>query len=183
MISRKYAGDWRLENRVDARGRVKTETVYAGGDWRFTDPRARQTAFRRLLAALTLALWCALIAPLVPRSLSARQMWVLLPYVAAIAGAMPLTAAVWRLLHAREPLRHEQADRISLRYPIGALLCTALPAVSFAGALAGLVRQDGAPLPGDWLFLCCSAAATGLGAALFAFRGRLKTAKCDGGET
>ena len=176
MVSRKYAGDYRLENRTDAKGRVKTVAVYRGRDYFFEDPRARERGTRRTLALLALALWPELIVPLIPQTLAGRTAWIVLPYAAALMPALFLSMSVWNYLRAREPMHREIADRISGRVPICTLLTAILTLAALVGEIVQIILQWSLLAPADALFALCAAAACAGSIRAHGLSRRLRTA-------
>ena len=79
MVSKKYLGDYRLENIPDGRGGVKAAPVYCGKLFRFSLPpeRVRQLRLSRVLLAAACTL--ALLVPLLLTAEVPGRWYVLLP--------------------------------------------------------------------------------------------------------
>lgn len=170
MISRKYVRDWRLTTRVDARGRLRSEAEYVGERYAFRTPLTRP--LRLQVLALCAAGWLCFLAALLPRSLATRLLWVALPFAFC---ALPLglaTASALALARLREPLRHDQADRFSHRFPAAAFALALLGGAAFVSfAVSALVLSDRL-MAGDAVFAagCLLTALCGLRLGLLARR-------------
>ncbi len=170
MARKKYIRDYRLVERVDERGRLRTDYEYIGGRYVYhLDGKTVQREKKRVLIALGAA-WLFFAAGLVPNAAGMRAIYVAIPYLFA---AIPMGLATDALLTAArtEPLRHQQADVLENRYPPAALFAAILPAISLAGEgvrlLLGAERNAG-----DLFFALCAAAVTAGGAYAFSRRER-----------
>ena len=170
MLSRKYLRHWRLTTRVDRRGRVRSEAEYIGEYYVFRSPPARRQRLR-LLALCALG-WLSFLAALLPRSLAAHLTWVVLPFAFC---ALPLglaTASALALARVQSPLRQDQADRFSRRFPAAAFALALLGGVSFVSFAVSALALSGRLLAGDAVFAagCLVTALCGLRLGLFAHR-------------
>lgn len=152
MLARKYVKDYRLEDKLDARGKLRTELVYIGGEYVFCAPERAGGRYRRAALLLNVLSWLCFIGALLPHSLATNTMYCVLPFVACVMTLIYETAAVIVAMTAREPLKREQADRLSGRLPITALLTLIFSGVAFGGCVVNAVRAWDALLPGDAVF-------------------------------
>ena len=175
MVSKKYIGDYRLEDSLDARGRLRSTAVYIGGDYGFADPAQACQKARLCALWLQLSAWLLFIGALFPKSAASRAMCCVLPLAVC---ALPLgigAVAVCRLLAVREPFTRERADKISQRLPIAALLTLIFSGLAVLGFGVLAVWGGDAPGPGDVAFAICAAALAAVSAAALRLARRFKT--------
>lgn len=173
-MTKKYIKDYKFSESVTERGRIKTEAVYVGSYYRFTDPELGGRLSRQLLPACVL-LWAVFFAALIPESSSMRRMFVALPYAFTALPLGLLTGTAWRIRTQKQPFIHSDSDKISTRGPASMLFTMLLAGVSFLGAgIAALVRPESLSA-GDALFIPLSAVLTVLSALVFTRRKGLKT--------
>lgn len=167
LFTRKYVGDYRLVNRRDSRGRIRTAAVYCGARFRFaSDPGiARKSGYAALGFALASA---AAEAPLLLINSALMRTW----YVSifAVIGLLPLASAVFcalRVVSVGRTFRREDRDVFENRFPVStgffALLSTAVAA---AALIVSLQR------PSELLLCVCPAVCAFCGWKLFAMRKR-----------
>jgi len=164
MVSRKYLKDYRIDERIDANGRVRSEAVYIGGDYTLS-PRV-SAGDKRLLLLLSVLAGSFYCVAMVPVTRAARLAYVILPLA---VSALPIFRMAWAaasLYGAKEAVSHEKADSISNRLPLSALVAAILSGASFIGLAATAASWDGAGT-GDYIFGACSLALCLTAAAVF----------------
>ncbi|MDO4572117.1 MAG: hypothetical protein Q4C13_02020 [Clostridia bacterium] len=177
MVTRKYVRDYRLEDELGPKGRLRTRAVYVGGDYVFQAPERATPRARAAAAALNLFGWICLLGALALRGRAAHIAWVIVPMAACVLPLAYESMAVWTLLRVRPPFRRDQADKLADRLPISALAALVLSGASlFAMCLMHLLARTGfGPADAAYLLLAaCLAAASALSLRL---AGRFKTAK------
>ena len=179
MARKRYIKDYRLVESVDDRGRIRTTYEYIGPAYGYVlGPEAAGREKRRILAVLVLG-WLAFFGALLPDAGVMHGVYVALPFVFAALPLGLVTDVVLTALPKDEPLRHQQADLLSNRYPPAALLTAILPGVSLIGALIRLLLIGTAHW-GDGVFAVCALALIACGWYLFSRRGRLSCRVLDG---
>lgn len=179
MVSRKYIKDYKLEDSLDARGRIRSKAVYIGGDYGFERPDQASTKAKWTVLGLNLGAWLLFIGALLPNSLAARTMYCVLPLAAA---ALPLalgTMGAYALMTTREPMRREQADKISQRLPIASLLTLIFSGAALLGFCAMLIFSAGKALPGDAVFAALTAGLVAASALSLWLSRRFKTRRAE----
>ncbi len=164
MVSRKYVGDYRLENVPDRRGKLKTVPVYRGPLFRFSaDEKTLKTAKRRVLA-LTAVLTAALLVTLLLPSELLQRLYVVMPLVLSIIPAMLLWTGVYHLFTAGPAVPRDKCDKIHNRFAGWSVVLTALSALSLFGQLASYFTGSAADIPVTF----CTAVMAACAAWLFA---------------
>jgi len=150
MISKKYLKDYRLEEKIDGSGRVKTKAVYIGGD--YTVSPDFQTGKKRLLLSLSVLSGLIFTGALTPVSLAARIIYVILPFVFSALPLSFMITTAFSLFRAKGIMRREQAERIAYRLPVCTLAVLILTGVSFSGhIITAVVSWDSIPA-GDIIY-------------------------------
>lgn len=135
MVSRKYVGDYRLENITDRRGKLKTVPVYRGPLFRFkAEGKTLKIAKRRLLLLTALAT-AALLVTMLLRSQLLTRIYVVMPLVLSILPAVLLWMGVYNLFTAGESVRRDQSDRIHNRFAGWSVVLIVLSVFSLAGQI------------------------------------------------
>ena len=161
MARKKYARDYRLNESLDERGRIRTEAEYIGVYYRYVSgTEAARSALKTLLGMTVLA-WALFLCSLLPHSTASLTMYVMLPYLFAALPLGMMTAALLQLRAAGERLDHRTADLAGERVPACCLWLLLLAGVSLLGEGIALCFGPGRFLPGDAVFLFC-AIGTGL---------------------
>lgn len=75
MTSKKYLGDYRLEEYIDGRGRTKTRAIYTG-DFYSLEPKVSERD-KKLITAATALSWIAYIGALFFAREAARLIYVI----------------------------------------------------------------------------------------------------------
>lgn len=174
LISRKYANDYSLSERLDGKGRVKTDAVYVGSYFDFASPERAKTA-GRALPWLIAAGWALYVGAMILRSRASHLMYVILPFAFAALTLGFLTRSALVLAREKRPFIRSAADKLTSDLPaaslVGALLCT----ISLVGeAITFFVSHDGF-LSGDIVFCCCCAALAAVHIAIFCSRASYAT--------
>ncbi|MBQ9412558.1 MAG: hypothetical protein IJU29_05615 [Oscillospiraceae bacterium] len=143
MVSRKYTGDYRLENVLDKNGVLRTVPVYRGPLFRFTaEPEAlRRVKGRTLL--LTAAATAALLLPLLSSAPLLRLWYAALPAALCVLPDAELWMGVRRLYTAGPTVTREHRDKIHDRFAGWSLAFAILAALSLLGQLAGYLGGCG----------------------------------------
>ncbi len=135
MVSRKYVGDYRLENVPGRRGKLKTVAVYRGPLFRFkAEEQTLKTARRRLLMLTGLAS-AALLVTMFLRAEMLRRIYVVMPLVLSILPTALLWMGIYNLFTAGDSVRRDQSDRIHNRFAGWSVVLIVLSAFSLLGQI------------------------------------------------
>lgn len=131
MVTRKYVGDYRLEDVTDEKGRHRTVAVYEGEYYAFTDPQTdgRMAGIGSLVC---LAVW---ILGLFTDPLVFRTVYVMVPYAFCCIPLYFLCSGGMTAWIGHRPFLHAQADRINSRIPAGTLVLLLLGGIALIGTL------------------------------------------------
>lgn len=167
LFTRRYVGDYRLENVRDSRGKLRTVPVYRGTRFRFEEANRRA----RLLAPAVIA--SAAEAPLLAVNSDLMRTWfVSAPIVLGLIPLILLWTVVVRLFTVKREFRREDRDLFENRFPVSTLLFGVLnAAAAITGSIASL------RIPKELLLCACPVICAACGFDLFAQRKRLKCAE------
>lgn len=176
MAKNKYISDYRLEERVDSRGRVRKDYVYVGEHFRFClEPAALRQERRHVLILCAVGV-AAFVAALMPASAASHTAYITLPFIFA---ALPLGIVIETVISApvgEALLERRQADRLANRYPAASIFILLLSVVSLLGeGVFGL--RGGHYVPGDAVFSLCAALLASCGGFLLHKRRSFDTRK------
>ena len=148
MVSRKYVGDYRLENVPDRRGKLKTVPVYRGPLFRFKAENGVVKAAKRRLLLLMAIATAALLATMLLRSEFLTRIYIVMPLVLSILPAVLLWMGVYNLFTAGESVRRDQCDRIHNRFAGWSVVLAVLSAFSLIGQISAFLASfDGRDIP------------------------------------
>lgn len=148
MVSRKYVGDYRLENVPDRRGKLKTVPVYRGPLFRFKAENGVVKAAKRRLLLLTALVTAALLATMLLRAECLTRIYIVMPLVLSILPAVLLWMGVYNLFTAGESVRRDQSERIYNRFAGWSVVLAVLSALSLIGQIAAyLASFDAGDIP------------------------------------
>ena len=150
MVSRKYLNDYRVEEKTDTNGKVRSEAVYIGGDY-ILSPSVT-AGDKRLILCMCALSWAAFVCALLPATSVARIPYVMFPF---IFSALPLyltSSAAVSLLGAQETMTRERSDKISKRLPPGALFTAILPGAAFVALPVSVAVTGNGIVAGDFIF-------------------------------
>ena len=174
MVTRKYLGDYRLENRTNPRnGKVVTVPVYRGEWFAFTADAQTVRKMKRLyplLSALSAAMFLLVMLLNAP---CGHMFYVMLPFAAMIFPVYFALAGSRRLLTAKEKVTREHNDKIRQRFTSCALFLIVFSAISAAGHVlyavrTGVTAKDAVSFAAACVILAC-------GAVMFAKKDNLET--------
>lgn len=176
MVSRKYVGDYRLENRTNPKtGKVSTVPVYRGDWFAFCADAQTVRRMKRLYPILSLLCALLLLLTLTLNAPSGHAYYVSLPFVALIPPVYLSLAGSWRIWTAKARLTREHSDKLQPRFASCSLFITAFSAVSAAGHVLYAVREGFSVRDGVSLIAMLGVLACGI--VMFRNKDRLKTKK------
>ena len=135
MVSRKYVGDYRLENVPDRRGKLKTVPVYRGPLFRFKAENGVVKAAKRRLLLLTALATASLLVTMLLRSEFLTRIYIVMPLVLSILPVALLWMGVYNLITAGGSVRRDQSDRIYNRFAGWSVVLVVISAFSLAGQI------------------------------------------------
>lgn len=171
MVTRRYTADYRLENRLTASGRLRTEAVYCGRYFAFDAPPETVARMRRVYTVCT-ALALAALAGMLSLPAPVGHAWyAVLPAAAGVFPAGMCAASLLRLWRAGGRCTREHRDKTGQRYAAASFFVMLTGAAGLAGSLVFAVREGAGGF--DLLFSALAAVYAAAGAVMFAFRRRL----------
>ena len=151
MSRNRYVGDYRIVERLDERGRVRSESEYIGDHYRYAEDAATVRSARLTVTVCCALGWAAYLLALMPKSLATRTMYTSLPFIFAAIPLGLTTGTAASLYTEKVPFRHKHADRLENRAPAGTFFMMALAAIAMIGEAVNLMRGL-ALAGGDGLF-------------------------------
>lgn len=178
MLSRKYVHDYRMVEDLDKRGRLCRRAEYIGGAYYPTAGEAALVSAAGRCRLLLLLGAAAYIAALLPCSLAADTVYILLPFVFSLLP-LALALARVRILRQAAPWKHEEADRLA-SLPACALFLLLLSIGPLLALGITALRRPGALLPGDAVFALGCGVLSAVGAVLLRLKPLFRCEKQDG---
>jgi len=127
MLPRKYAGDYTLENVLDADGKVRTVGVYTGPWFRFRSDAETVRRTKHMLCASAALCAAAVLVPLLVLSPMLRLWYVMIPLALAVIPTARLAYCSAVLARKERFTRRERDTLVSALAPwSGAVLILAL---------------------------------------------------------
>jgi len=173
MVSRKYLKDYRIEEYIDANGRVRSEAVYIGGDYTLM-PQV-STGDKRLILLLSVLSGSFYCGALLPVTRAARLTYVIMPLVLSALPIFLMISAAVSLLSVKEAMPRPKAEKISNRLPPSALITAILSGAAFFGLIITAAAAWDGVGAGDYIFSACSLAIFLAAATVFIKSRKLKT--------
>ena len=157
MAIDRYSKDYRLNDSLDGRGRIRTEAEYIGKHFRFRGglDAARRTG-RKALGLCALA-WLGFLTALYPESDTGHALYAVLPCAFTALPLWMLTAVAVSVLRVKEPFRRQEQERFTVRFPAAAIFAAALPGIALLGGAARMLFGEISHLTGDIVFLAGNA--------------------------
>lgn len=136
MVTRRYLKDYRLEQKLDEKGRLRMEAVYTGGDYRYADGALATKRARLGLLLAHLGCWAGMLgALLVPAGIFGKTFWVTVPICVCCIPLYYEATAVYAAMREKEPFRHEKSNILSNRLTMTAIAVSALSSAAFVGTV------------------------------------------------
>ncbi len=175
MVSRKYTGDYRLENITTPSGKVKTVPVYRGEWFAFVCPETdiKRLKLKYIVSSLLITLLFILVLTL--NAPCGHTYYVMVPFAAMIFPVFFSLAAARRMLTAKDKVTREHRDKLVNRYISVSLFLMVFSALSAAGHI--VYYFSALPTARDFISLGSAAAICALSAWMFAGRKQLRMQK------
>ena len=165
MVSKKYLKDYRLEEQIDSSGRIKTKAIYIGEYYDIVPDYS--ISEKRMLFCLSMLAGLSFIGALIPVSQATRVIYVSLPFIFSALPLFIMISTLVSFIVIKDPMKREQAERISNRLPAGAFISMILSTAAFAGQIiTALVSWDSFPA-GDAIFAILSFTVGAISAIIF----------------
>ena len=143
MVSKKYVGDYRLENVPDRKGKLKTVPVYRGPLFRFTTEEAALKKAKKRFLLLTILLTAAVLATMLLHADILSRIFVVMPLALSILPTVLLWSGIYHLFTAVDPVPRDKSDRIHNRFAAWSVVLLALAALSLIGQIAAYFSGAG----------------------------------------
>ena len=116
MSRRRYVKDYRINEYIDEKGHVTSESEYIGGDYRFVLPTARVHGSAKRVAALGAVGWACFLVLACVEGTAMRTIYVALPFVFSALPLFLLMRPAISALRAKDgPLSHGPSPSLSAR--------------------------------------------------------------------
>lgn len=175
LVSRKYTGDYRLENITTSSGKVKTIPVYKGEWFAFCADASVVQRTKRLFPAFSAVIAALFLLVLLMNAPSGHIYYVMVPFAVMIFPVYFALAAAYRLLTAKEKVTREHRDKLVNRYITVSLFLMVFSAASTVGHIIYCLNFP--PVAKDFVSLSCAAVICALSAWMFFHRNDLKMEK------
>lgn len=142
VVSRKYVGDYRLENVPDRRGKLKTVPVYRGPLFRFKAEESKVKAAKRRCLLLTFLETAALLITMILHSEMLSRIYVVMPLVLCILPTVLLWMGLYNLFTAGETVPRDRCDRIHNRFAGWSVVLLVLSAFSMIGQITAYIGSS-----------------------------------------
>ena len=172
LVSRKYTGDYRLENISTPSGRIKTVPVYRGDWFAFTADEKTVKRTKKCFPAFSAAIAALFLLVLAMNAPSGHIYYVMTPFAVMVFPVFFALAAAYRLLTAKEKVTREHRDKLVNRYITVSLFLMVFSAASTAGHIIYCFNYP--PAAKDFVSLASAALICGLSAWMFFHRNDLK---------
>ncbi len=177
MISKKYSGDYRLENREETGKKPKTVPVYTGQYFVYPEGTDLKKLRVRHAAAAAIA-WAALISALCLNTFAAHRIYVSGPLAVSFLPLLYLSFGVYSLAAAEPPYTREQRDKTYERIVKSSFMVFVL---SLAALIGDVIVTASSPellyIPQDIIFCGLTAVECACAASVFFRRRELNTVK------
>ncbi len=141
MISRKYVGDYRLENVENSKGRLVTRPVYRGDIFSFEKSGEEIVKTRRMFIRSTVLEWVILIFCLLINSSKGRMMYVSLPLIAVAFPLLYQSDAAALLMKRGGEYKREEKDKVTEKMVSAVFISFFLSLCSSVGHIAAWVMN------------------------------------------
>lgn len=175
MVSRKYTGDYRLENITTASGKIKTVPVYRGDLFSFVADEAVIRRAKLLFPLSSLLIALLFIAVLLLNAPCGHIYYVMVPFAAMIFPVFFSLAAARRLLTAKDKVTREHRDKLVNRYISTSLFLMVFSGLSTIGHIVYCFSAS--PAVKDIVSLVCAAMICALSIGMFIYKKHLKMEK------
>lgn len=175
LVSRKYTGDYRLENITTASGKIRTVPVYRGDWFAFACDEATVRRLKKLYPSFSLLIALLFLLVLLLNAPCGHIYYVMVPFAAMIFPVFFALAAARRMITAKDKLTREHRDKLTNRYISVSLFLMVFSALSTIGHAIYCFAY--APAAKDFISLGSAAAICALSLWMFINRKHLKMEK------
>jgi multisubunit Na+/H+ antiporter MnhG subunit len=166
VVSGKKLKDYRVEEYIDDRGRVRTRSVYVGGDYTLDPPVPERG--KRFAVLASAASWVLYAAALILPLQTARVVYVVLPFAFSALPMFLMTGAAVSLARSKDVLERVVAAKIANRLAPGALFVSVFAGAAFiSGVITAAVSWGGVSW-GDVVFSASALLLSSLNAVVYA---------------
>ena len=152
MARRKYVKDYKLNQSVDERGRLRSEPIYVGSYYVFRESAADVKAQAKKSLAACIGAWAAFIGSLFLNTGAMRLFHVSLPYAFTAIPLWLLTSVTIKAYKASGKLQHRDSDEMNTRYPACSMWSAILPIFALLGMLVAVIFNIGSLVRADIAF-------------------------------
>ena len=175
MATGKYVKDYKLNQTVDEKGRLRSEPEYIGGYFVFTEKpeTVKKQASRSLIACG--GAWVSLLGSMLLNTGAMRLINVSLPYAFTAIPLWLLTSVCIKARKTAGKMQHRDSDEMNQRYPACSMWAALLPLLSLLGLLAALIFSFGNLVKADIAFAFLASVTAACSAYCFRHKNIFKT--------
>lgn len=167
MARKKYVKDYKLNQTVDERGRLKSEPEYVGSYFVFSESADTVKAqAKKSLAACGIA-WAAFAASLFLNTGSMRLFHISLPYAFTAIPLWLLTDVCIKAMKTVGKLQHRESDEMTQKYPAASMWTAVLTIFALLGMVIAVIFKIGSLVKADILFALLASVVCACGAYCF----------------
>ena len=173
----KYVDDYRVEEYVDDKGKVKNKVVYIAGDYTLYPAISKKNKI--VILVLSLLIWVPFLVAFIPMTRASQLYYVMLPFVFNIIPQYLMTTAAVSLLREGDILTREKSDKIVRNLPHCSIIVALLSGVAFLGLVITAIIDASDMLTGDIVFGALSLAIAAASSVIFSKCRLIKARKSD----
>lgn len=175
MARRKYVKDYKLNQTVDERGRLRSDPEYVGSYFVFKESldKVREQA-KKCLIACGIG-WTAFAASLFLNTGSMRLFHISLPYAFTAIPLWLLTDVTIKALKAKGKMQHRESDEMNQKYPGASMWTAVLTVFALLGMLIAVIFKIGSLGKADILFALLASTVCACGAYCFKYKSTFTT--------
>lgn len=156
LSSKKYVKDYRSIETVDAKGRIRAEYEYIGGNFFYIEEAATVRRKTKLLTALCAAGWIFWLLPLFFNNGAMRLPFISVPYIFTALTLWMVSMSAYTGLTVKEPMKRKPSVRLT-SWLSGTSLATAiLSGIALTGMVVAFLFDIGSLNAYDCLFAPCA---------------------------
>ena len=152
-MAKKYVKDYRLNETIDERGRIRSDAEYIGGSYYLQQDRATARTRGRVLAAVCAVSWICWLVPMLFNNGSMHIAFISYPYIFIALTLWLRSMALYTALTLTQPMKHKDSDRLTNWLPGTSIATIVLSGVVLIGLGVSVVFHIGTRNSYDWLVL------------------------------
>lgn len=152
-MAKKYVKDYRLNETVDERGRIRSNAEYIGGSYYLKRDSAAVRTRAWILTAACAVSWICWLVPMLFNNGSMHIAFISYPYIFIALTLWLRSMALYTALTLTQPMKRKESDRLTNWLPGTSIATIVLSGVVLIGMGVSLVFNIGTRNSYDWLVL------------------------------